>query len=184
MDSEERNRVFIATFFTEKRLIQLIKDLSLNSDDKIRFVPFEQIHITWKFIGNIETNKNKEIFNIINSHANILKDKTLILNKLEIWPNKRLPKLITLTASNYDEIFKDFFNNIEHSLYNKLKVEKEKRRFIPHITIARIKKDHRNIKHLFKKIEPIELKTQQIELVESKKIENKILYKTLFAKKL
>ena len=61
---EEKNRIFIATFFENKdeNLSNIIKELHARPLSHVRIVPEEKLHITWKFLGDIEAYNNEKIF--------------------------------------------------------------------------------------------------------------------------
>lgn len=181
--AEEENRIFIGTFLKNADLSKLVKNLNINAQKGFRVIPEEQIHITWKFIGMINKDENEKIFNIIKKHSPHC--LPFLFDKLEIWPNLRFPKLLALTARNYDEKFKIFSNNLEEDLFNELKIKKENRKFIPHITVARFKKSFKGAKPLKQiDLKPIKVDIDHIELIESINQSGKVLYKALFVEKI
>lgn len=181
MNQELKNKLFLATFFDKnKNLSILVNTLNDKKEGDIRILPLDKIHITWKFIGDIDSNENEKVFNIIQSHAFIIKNCTLTFDKLEVWPSLRHPRLLTLTARKYDKKFAEFFNAIEESLHEDLKTEKEKGKFIPHITLARTRSG-KTIR-LLKKIElkPIKLRIKYISAAQSINSKNGVEYKILY----
>lgn len=182
MFSERKNRIFIATFFDDKNqnICRLIDKLSSKAGKDLKIVPIEKIHITWKYIGYIDLCENEKVFNIVKEFSHIIKDCTLIFDKLEVWPNLKHPRLLSLTARNYDEKFADFFNNMEESLCENIKIKKEKKRFIPHITIARMK-NNKNIKVLRDlEFAPINLDIKHTRVMQSINNSDGVLYKLLY----
>ena len=187
MVSEEENRIFIATFFNakNKKLCGLIDKLNSKNHPGLKPVPVEKIHITWKFIGKIAPTENKKIFNIIKEHSYMLKNISIEFGKLEIWPNSRNPRLLAIIPVKYNNKFKDYFKHLDENLYKALKIKKEKKEFVPHITVARIKNNIKNI-NKFKKadFEPIKLKIKHIQVTESINIPQGVLYKILFSEEI
>ncbi len=181
MGLEQNNKVFIATFFNDKneKLSTLIEKLKLLNFCNLKITPSDKIHLTWKYIGEINPIENKTIFQIVKKHSDIIKKASLVFDKLEIWPNKRNPRLLALTARNFDDKIKDFVNRIEEDLQQELNIKKDKS-FTPHLTIARIKS--RRETNLLKKIaaEPIELNINHISLVQSVNESNQVVYKSIF----
>lgn len=186
MGPNKQNRLFITTFFEDenKNLSDLIDKLNLESGDDLRVVPIEKIHITWRFIGDIGISENKRVFNIVKEYSKIIKDCFLVFDKLEVWPSLEKPSVLTLTATNYDRRFKVFFNSLEESLYKILKIRKEKGRFIPHITIARIKnnKDISLLKNL--DFDPIRLDVKHTRVMQSITNPSGAEYKVLYEERL
>lgn len=180
MNPEQKNKLFIATFLGDgnENLCRLIDELNLLADKDFKVVPMEKIHITWKFIGYVKTSENEKILNIAKSHSHIIKDNNLNFDKLEIWPSKRNPRLITITSRKHDKKFLDYFNNLEENLYKRLKIAKDKEKFIPHITLARVK-NNVNLDRLNLCFKPFELKINDTNVVQSINNSDGVLYKIL-----
>ena len=211
LGTEEKNKIFIATFLrVNKNLLKLVNTdlhskldlnqesrlglltqqqkasytLNANRNDKhFKLIPPEHIHITWKFIGDIEVKNNEKIFVTLRESAFILKDCALNFDKLEAWPNSRTPRVLCLTSRSFDEKFKEFFDNLEESLFKNLAIQKEKREFIPHVTVARIKQN-KKIKVSDINFEPVKLDIKSICVVQSINTPEGISYKTLFEQEL
>lgn len=181
MDTEKKNRIFIATFFEGecKSLCRLSEQLSSKEVKGLRIVPLEQIHITWKFIGNITTDETEKVFKAVKENSGIIKNASITFDKLEIWPNLKYPRLISVTSENFDEKFSEYFANLEESLYKYLKIKKEKRRFTPHITIARLKSNV-NLEMLDLNFESIKLDIKHTCVVQSITDPKGVLYKILY----
>lgn len=179
---EQKNKLFIATFFKNADFIfnNLSNKLFFAAETHLRIIPAEKIHITWKFIGDIDIYENEKIFNIVKKYSQIIKDCSINFDKLEVWPNLKYPRLLTITPSVFDEKFTEYFNNLEEALYKSIKLKKEKRRFIPHITVARMK-TKKNI-DLLKKFDfdPIKLDIKQTSVAQSIYSNNGVLYKQLY----
>lgn len=141
MSLNNQNKLFIATFFENKNenLCSLIDKLNSNTDKRFKIIPIEKMHITWKFIGYIDLHKNEKVFEIAQEYFHIIKNLHLDFDKLEVWSNLKEPRLICLTARNFDEKFKEYFNKLKDHFHKNLKIRKGKGVLIPHITIARIK---------------------------------------------
>lgn len=182
MNNEMKNKIFIATFLNNENenLNELLRKLRSKNEKGIRILPIEQIHITWKFIGFIESDKNERIFETINELSDIVKDCDLIFDTLEIWPNLRNPRLIALVSKNFDAKFKKYFDNLEDSLYKQLKIKKGKSKFKPHITIARLKnnKNREILKEL--NFEPIKFHINDINVMQSIATKDGVTYKLLY----
>lgn len=182
--AQKENRIFVATFFNDgsQNLCGLIEKLNSKDKNWLKPVPVEKIHITWKFIGNIASVENEKIFNIVKTHSHMLENGVLKFDKLDIWPNLKYPKLLVLTSGKYNNKFKDYFHSLDESLYETLKIKKEKRKFIPHITVARIKNNISGANEFNSlDFEPIKLKIKFIQVVESINTSKGVLYKVLFS---
>ncbi len=104
---------------------------------KVNFVESSSIHITLKFFED----EDPEL--IINSLKNSKEDFSLenyifYLLGLSAFPDKKQPKVIVLPVLGEKSLIEKNFLKIEQIL-NNVGIEKEVRRFKPHLTIARIK---------------------------------------------
>lgn len=182
MDTLGKNKLFIATFFEgqSKKFSKLLKNLALKNENGLRIVPIEKLHITWKFIGNIDEAENKKIFDIVKKHSYILKNIYLTFDRLEVWPNRRFPRLLSMTSRSHGKEFKDYFDILDKSLFEIIGVEKEKKRFIPHITIARMKPYKKTDILKDFDFEPIKLKINNTSVVESITDPKGAFYKILY----
>lgn len=186
MGLNNQNRLFITTFFEgeNNNLSELIDKLTPEADSDLRLIPIDKIHITWRFIGNIGISENKKVFSIVKEYSNIIKNCFLIFDKLEVWPSLKKPKVLTLTTSSFDKKFKDYFNSLEEGLYKNLKIRKEKGRFIPHITIARVKNNKDLSRLMNLDFEPIRLDINHTRVMQSITYSSGVVYTVLHEERL
>ena len=123
---------------------------------KISWVKPENIHITLKFLGEVEENKIPEIYEAL---------KKCVSNKnpfeIEVigtggFPNLSRPRVIWVGLKKGSEELKILAKSIDNEL-EKLGFQKEKRGFSPHLTIGRVKSIY-NIDKFVKKMNSIEFK--------------------------
>ncbi len=170
-------RLFIAVDLPDiiKDKIEAITKPFLNKIN-CKKVKKENFHLTLKFLGNIDINLIEKIENIMDS---IEKEEIRFYFKLQdsgYFPYNRYPSVLWISL-------KDEMNNIlkiNEYLENKIEetfgIKKEKRRFVPHITIARIRKSNEKILYKVEDFLPkINKELQRIEIFEVKKI---ILFKS------
>lgn len=180
------NKIFIATFVDEinQNLNKLFDKLNLSAGEGLKIVPNKKLHITWKFIGNIDAEKNEEIFDVVKKSSCIIKNCALIFDNLEIWPSLRHPKVLVLTCKNFDEKFIEYFSDLEENLYNSLNIEKNKKTFLPHLTIGRVK-SKQNIKALKRlPFDAVKIEINNINVVKSIDTKNGVFYERLFCENL
>jgi len=106
---------------------------------KLKWIRKDALHITIKFLGN---QPPARIENVINSLLPLHKSENpfdLIINELGTFPNKRKPRVFWLgLEAKPRETFFNLFNSIEQAL-DRIGFEREKRKFSPHLTVARVK---------------------------------------------
>lgn len=105
----------------------------------IKWVEKENLHITLKFLGEIEKEKVKDIEKILDEIPLKFKSFEAKLEEIGTFPDFKNPRVLWVGVSpreKIEEIFKFIEERIEKE---KIDVSKEEREFHPHITIARIK---------------------------------------------
>jgi 2'-5' RNA ligase len=111
----------------------------INDFEEAKFFKWEQkhkIHLTLKFIGDIDNNLIPEIIEKL-SFLNNLSTQTLELKNFGLFYNKKEPKIFWAGLNVSDELI-NAVNLIEDCLYE-FGIEKERRNFKPHLTLLRIK---------------------------------------------
>lgn len=158
-------RVFIGTFLDadliERIPFDQIKELF---EDDLKPIKLENIHLTWLFIGSVETYHGITLQEIIGKHINIFKGLIFQFKTLELWPPKKSPRLIALVGNLNRPIALNMLNND----LSKVCSPDIKKNFLSHITVARFKRDRsvsRNVK--LPEINNFEWKIKEIALIES-----------------
>jgi len=183
-DNMDYLRIFIATFF-ENDAENLVKPLLYLDEEtalSLRKVLPEKIHLTWKFLGDFSASKTKELIEKVDESAKLIEQTSLNMTALEIWPNRKRPRQIVITSNERSSTINSFYNTLEDGLF-KLDIAKESRKFNPHITLARFKKNtkcNRPILQLLENFIPQSLYINNVNIVQStlssKGSDYKILY--------
>jgi len=148
-------RLFIAIEIPEdiKEYFSKIQgEININSN-KIRFIKKEQIHLTLKFLGEVQPEIIEEIKN--NLKKIVFKPFSVVLNSVGVFPNENYIRVIWVGLKPEEPVL-----NLQKGIDEKLKkLFKRERDFKPHLTLARVKY--------------IENKEDFISKIKSIKIENK-----------
>ena len=91
-------RTFIAVEIdsqTKQKISDLIASLKKSNAD-VKWVTKDQMHLTLKFLGNIEQNKVQEISDVLKSIADNFKPFSISLSAIAGFPNLNRPKVIWL----------------------------------------------------------------------------------------
>jgi 2'-5' RNA ligase len=134
-------RIFIAIEISEdiRRAIYGQARKAFSAYDRIRIIPPDNIHITLKFLGDT---RDEHIVNIINAVSTAVSGHKSFDYSLEerigAFPNTGRAKTAFIGINRGRNDISSLYGSLEDNLYN-LGIEKEKRSFHPHITIARIK---------------------------------------------
>lgn len=133
-------RLFIAVEIPEKEkktIWELISEQK-RKNLPIKWVEFENLHITLKFLGEIEEKKLNKILPVLSTISSRTKSFHLCLENLGCFPGIRNPRVLWVGVSKGgDELIK-LATDLEDELY-KIGFKKEERKFHPHLTIGRIK---------------------------------------------
>ncbi len=144
-------RSFIAIELKNKETIEnilLFTQRLKQNQPKIKLVEPINIHMTMKFLGNIPETQAPKIYSILQEEINdkLFHGKNLEYSLKGVGQFNRFSVLWIKLLGNIQflQIIKD---SIEDFLFNKLKIERDKRtKFKPHLTIGRLKKDKINYK--------------------------------------
>jgi len=107
-------------------------------DLPIRWVAFENLHITLKFLGEIDDKKKDEITSVITEISKQYTPFKVRLEGLGCFPNPKNPRVLWIGVAEGAETLSEIANELEEKL-SQLGFKKEKR-FHAHLTIGRIKK--------------------------------------------
>jgi RNA 2',3'-cyclic 3'-phosphodiesterase len=140
MENDNALRVFIAIELPEEiksELVKLIESLKKPRFSFVRWVNPHSIHLTLKFLGNVNPGKVTEISNVIESAANKFRKFQVEISGLGFFPNPRRPRVFWIGVggdmASLIGLQKDIDSGTE-----KLGFPGEKRQFSPHLTLARI----------------------------------------------
>ncbi len=150
-------RSFIAFDLEDKETVKEISDFSqkiLKHQSNLKIVKPENIHLTIKFLGDVEESIAPKIYNILEKEINkkYFSDQAYFF-KLRNVGNFRNYSIIWMNLDGDIKLIQEIKNIIEEELFQKLNIEKDQRKdFNPHITIARLnkKKINYNTFNLFK----------------------------------
>ena len=174
-------RIFIALKIPEyiRKEIVSYRIKASPEQQNFRWEPINKLHITLKFIGDVE---NNIVDKIIDSLGFISKYKTLncSLDKFGFFIKNKEPKILWLGVKT-NPILNVLVENINNTL-DKISVKKDERAYKSHITLLRIKqKVHNNFVESFKnyKIPEVNFTADEIAVVESKLLHYGSKYKDI-----
>lgn len=135
-------RTFIAVEL-EKNLIDTIDNFIFKTyreidSNKISWVKKENLHITLKFLGEIDEKQVEIVKNLLRDISKNIKEFTITIEGLGVFPKINFPRVIWLGIKNGESELKSLANLIEEAL-SKHNFPKEQKEFLAHLTIARVK---------------------------------------------
>lgn len=111
---------------------------NLKSSSDVRWVRPEGIHLTIKFLGNIEEARVPEISDIIEQCTADITSFHLTVRNLGAFPHEKNPKVIWVGAEDESGTLVKLQQALENRLAP-LGFKAEKRTFSPHLTLGRLK---------------------------------------------
>lgn len=162
-------RTFIAFDIDEslrQQLIAVIEFLKQKNSDRIKWISPENLHVTLRFLGEIEENKIMEIQHELAEKIKTIQSFAIKTGKIMTFPpGSTRPHIVALMFPLTQELA--FLVQAIEQTVNQCGFEPENRPFLPHLTIARISG----------RIEP-DLDNILIELSEKIAIKSVIIYRS------
>ncbi len=147
-------RVFIAVDISSEEVLSNLgraRDLLTSTGADLRPVATENLHITMRFIGETPSDL---VNNICSELENLeFKPFRVVVKGIGVFPNITRPRVIWAGITEGFEELNRIHSDIEKML-KKLHIPPSREKFIPHITLARVKSG-RNLSKLIKTINNI-----------------------------
>jgi 2'-5' RNA ligase len=121
----------------EKRLSESQSHLS-HLPARIRWVRPQSIHLTLKFLGDVERDTLEEVYEITQETASYFRPFSISFRGLGVFPSSSSPKVIWVGVDEGREKVEEIAKWLD-ARFCEIGFEREKRRFTPHLTLGRIK---------------------------------------------
>ncbi|HIP16604.1 MAG TPA: RNA 2',3'-cyclic phosphodiesterase [Methanothermococcus okinawensis] len=150
-------RCFLAIELSDE-IVEELENLKSNFKiEGIKLVERENLHITVKFLGEIEEKTVEDIKNMdlsiepVESH----------IGGLGVFPNENYIRVIWVGASNLVPLFEEVDMKLQGLNF------KKEREYVPHITIGRVKflKDKKILKERIKKYRDVDIGTLYVDSI-------------------
>jgi len=120
-------------------LVRAIGDLK-RAASGVRWVKPDSLHVTLKFIGEIKPTDLPVAIDCLQHAAGAVEPFTMSVAGLSGFPPRGTPRVVHVHADGPGDVFERLHEAVEEVLAEELGVSPEKRRYIPHITLGRVKK--------------------------------------------
>ena len=141
-------------------------------DLEARLAPISSLHLTLRFLGNIEECRIPRLGDAIRCCARQIGPFRLAVHNLGAFPNRKRPRIVWAGVAGDGEL-----ENLHHLLeleLQQLGFDREKKKFRPHLTLLRLKSS-RNLTRLSDFLDqekdrtsPASFRVRQIHLYESR----------------
>lgn len=135
----EQIRSFIAFDMQDSTILDrvaAIQKLLIQTGADLKIVPPQNIHITLRFLGDINPGMVEKVFEAMQKVK--FKPFMVQIQGLGVFPSLNYPKVVWAGMTIGSESLKDIFGQLEKSI-SALGFEKDKYGFSPHLTIARVR---------------------------------------------
>ena len=133
-------RLFIAVDLPvslKERLGEIVAELSACGAD-VRWVHADSMHLTLKFLGNVEPGELVAIDGVLSRVAGTAQSTHCRLRNLGSFPHLRRPRVLWIGVETIDAALLSLHAELDASLAE-IGFAKEKRGFHPHITLGRVR---------------------------------------------
>ena len=130
----------------------------------VKWVRPESIHITLKFLGDVEVARIKEIAQSIQEAMKDVDPFTVSVQGVGTFPNDRRPRVLWVGVKTGADILSDVAARIDGALSG-LGFEKEKRRYSAHLTLGRVRST-RGIEAVIQAMRAVGFETQPFDVAE------------------
>jgi 2'-5' RNA ligase len=179
----DMKRIFVAVDISDEArraaadYIQSLRDVF--RDVRVGWERPEKLHLTMKFLGDMNDARLAELKKIVGGISSGFSDFTFQIADTGVFPNARNPRVLCIdfkaAAGNLAKI-----NDSLEAGCEKLGFERERRKFVPHLTIGRVKEPNRARDlaqaHLENKFAPVESKVSAIVIYESRLLPTGSIY--------
>ncbi|MEE2880697.1 MAG: RNA 2',3'-cyclic phosphodiesterase [Chloroflexota bacterium] len=121
-------------------LRKTIKELDGVIQDNIRWVRPEGIHLTLKFMGDIDSNKIEALLLLLPEITTEFAPFELTLSELGCFPNNRRPRVLWAGVKGNLSILQDLHLALDN-VVNQVGLPRERRSFSPHLTLGRVRRN-------------------------------------------
>ncbi|MCK4353299.1 RNA 2',3'-cyclic phosphodiesterase [candidate division WOR-3 bacterium] len=135
-------RVFIATKIPDsvREKISILQEQLKETQTGVRWVNPDNVHLTLKFLGEVEETRISEISSAIKSSIKGILPFHISFSSLDAFPNLKYPKVLWIGVKEGKEKLIELMSKLDTSL-SRLGFEPETRKPSPHLTIGRVKKN-------------------------------------------
>ena len=131
----------------------------------------EKLHLTLKFLGDTDDGQLRELEKIVREISAKITNFKLQIAETGVFPNVRNPRVLWIDVKDEAGSLAKINARLE-SECEKIGFKKEKRAFVPHLTIGRVREPNRAKdlarKHLENGFEPVEFEVSELVIYESK----------------
>lgn len=150
-------RTFVAISISDeaRSAIFFLIDKLKKIESSIRWVDPSNLHLTLKFIGEIEKNRQKNLVEALDLSVKDISAFQYELSGKGCFPNCKQPRVLWIGVNDLKEKMRALQKQIDNNFYS-VQIPRENRNFKPHLTIGRVKQN-RKLGTILSKFEQFQL---------------------------
>jgi RNA 2',3'-cyclic 3'-phosphodiesterase len=167
-------RIFVAVDISDeaRRKVSAFIETLRNIFPRVRvsWEKTEKLHLTLKFLGETDEKQLEDLKTVVEDISKIISDFTLQISKTGVFPNSRNPRILWINVIDEQGSLAKI-NNLLESECEKIGFQRETRKFVPHLTIGRVREPNKARKlaktELETAFEPVGIEVSEIVIYES-----------------
>ena len=161
---EDLVRTFIAVELTDsvREQISRLEQPLRKEGTKVGWVKPENLHLTLKFLGNIQAPCIDDVVEATQEAVQGIKPFILSFSGLGVFPNLKRARVIWIGVAEGSDSLGKIQRGLEERLFQR-GFTREEREFSPHLTIGRVK-SQRGIGGLVSKLEKTEFESEKMQV--------------------
>lgn len=139
-------RLFVGIFpsqSTKEQLNKKAKNLSKKLQTEVRILAPEVLHLTVKFIGNVNETQLSNVTTAFLKATGNLPSASLQIEQFRLFPSHRKPRVLAAEIERSPEL--DYIFQFFNQGFTDLGIVADRRSFQPHITVARARRWQKEI---------------------------------------
>ena len=172
-------RLFIAleTLPIQDKLFEVEEELK-NKITGIKWVKRENLHLTLKFLGEVDTATFQMVKESIENIGSKEKKFNFSIASISGFPTKKSSRVMFIGIDKGRDKIQELMKKIDEEM-NHIGFKKEKN-YVPHITIGRVRFGHISLERLNDNFPPIEAYALGVEIIKSELTKLGPIYKSIF----
>ena len=141
-------RLFVAAFLPEETkdaLFRYVRSLG-GSLRGVRWEPREKLHVTLRFLGDVDESRLEDISADVGSAVCGSGSVESGFDDFRLFPGPRNPRVLALGLVKSEQ-FQSLFDKVQSAVLRN-GFEAERRKFVPHVTLGRIRGDFEGIRKI------------------------------------
>jgi 2'-5' RNA ligase len=134
-------RTFVAVELSSSvtaKAVKLIERLRATGVEA-NWVKREDMHLTLKFLGDVRDTETPDVCRVVQAAAATVEPFEVVFRGAGAFPDAQRPRTLWIGVTTGEEELVELQTAVEEGLHSQLGYPKERRRYVPHLTLGRVK---------------------------------------------